>query len=277
MIVPRFAALFRCLSMPLLGGLAVHAGMAQSENFHPESGYSELAGPLSAQNLVNTEDWQDAWNMPKEGPSAGYVYRDSANLPPSTGGGVVIVPTDDSAHEIGRKLARSIPMKGNQAIYASFRLRVSDDKPQGVACVLFSGIGGLGAGLSEGQLIALARRRVDESMEGREIKGWVPMIFQGYEPNTTYFFVVKIEAGEDEWAADDAMQVWINPKEGATEDTASSQALVYNMDGPGNVAPPSGSITNVTLYVENFQGATVKFDDLRIGTSWESVTGPIAP
>ena len=271
--------MFRRFLMPFLGGLSLQAGRAQSENFRPEFGYSELVdkGLLSAQDLGHGEDWQGAWNLPKEGPSAAYFYRDSANLPPSTGGGVMIVPGDDAPQEIGRRLARTIPMKGHQAIYASFRLSLSDYKPQGVACVLFSGIGGLGAGVNDGDLMALMRRRLDEAQEVREIKGWVPMHFQACQANTTYFFVVKIEAGEDAWAADDAMQVWINPKDGSTEETASSHALVYNMDAPGNIAPPSGGITQVTLYVENLKGVTVKFDDLRIGTSWESVTGPIAP
>jgi hypothetical protein len=252
---------------------------AQSENFLPASGYSELVveGKLSAQDLSGSNGWKGQWALPKSGPSPAYLYKESANLAPSAGGGVSITPPDDGVYEIGRRLTKSIPTKGNKAIYASFLLNVSEKKPQGMAYVLFSGIGGLGAGVKDGSLMVLSRQDTGVTEEGQAIKEWAPLLSQEYEPNKPYFFVVKISDGEDEWGATDEMEVWINPKDVSTEQAGSSNSLVNNTDSPGNIAPPSGSIGQVTLHVENLQGITVTFDDLRVGTTWESVTGPVAP
>lgn len=267
--------------MPILCGVAFSAGSlcAQSESFLSQSGYSETAavGKLSAQQLSGPEGWQGQWSLPKSGASPAYLYKESATLAPSPGGGVAITPPDEGVHEIGRKLAKSIPTKGNEAIYASFRMSVSELRPQGMAYVLFSGIGGLGAGVQDGSLMVLSRRDAGVTEEGQALKEWVPLLSQEYQADTPYFFVVKIGAGGDEWGGEDEMEIWINPKDVSTADAASSNALVYNADSPGNIAPPSGSIGQVLLHVENLKGATVKFDDLRVGTTWESVTGPISP
>jgi hypothetical protein len=190
---------------------------------------------------------------------------------------VVIAAPDDGVHEIGRKLAAAIPMKGNEAIYASFRMSVSEHKPVGMAYVLFSGIGGLGAGIADGELMVLARQEGGMPEEGRPAQEWTPLFRDKYQAKTPYFFVVKISAGGDEWASHDDMELWINPRNISSENAASSQVLVHNTDTPGNIAPPSGSIGQVMLHVENLKGTTVTFDDLRVGTTWESVTGPVAP
>ena len=262
--------------VPFSVALLLGDASAQSESFLPQSGYSEtvVEGKLSAQQANGPEGWQGPWSLPKSGPSPAYFYKEGPTLAPAAGGGVAITPPDEGVHEIGRKLEKSIPTKGNAAIYASFRMSVSDHKPQGMAYVLFSGIGGLGAGVKDGSLMVLSRQDAGVSEDGQPKKEWVPLLSQEYQPNTTYFFVVKIGAGEDEWGGDDEMEIWINPKDVSTSDAASSNALVYNADSPGNIAPPSGSIGQVMLHVENLQGATVKFDDLRVGTTWESVTGP---
>lgn len=252
---------------------------AQSETFLPASGYSETAmeGKMSAQQLTGPDGWQGEWSLPKGGASPAYLYKESAGLAPSPGGGAQVTAPDDAIHEIGRKLAKNIPTKGNAALYASFRMSLSDRKPQGAAYVLFSGIGGLGAGVMDGSLMVLSRRDAGVNEGGQALKEWVPLMSQEYEANTPYFFVVKISAGEDEWGGEDEMEIWINPKNVSTADAASSNALVYNTDSPGNIAPPSGSIGHVMLHVENLKGTTVKFDDLRVGTTWESVTAPVAP
>lgn len=267
--------------LPILCGAAFSTGslQAQSESFLPRSGYSETVtdGKLAAQQLSGPEGWQGQWSLPKNGASPAFSYKESASLAPSQGGGVAITPPDEGVHEIGRKLAKSIPTKGNGAIYASFRMSLSEHRPQGMAYVLFSGIGGLGAGVQDGSLMVLSRRDAGVNEEGQTLKEWVPLLSQEYQANTSYFFVVKIGAGEDEWAGEDEMEIWINPKDVSTADAASSHAMVHNTDPPGNIAPPSGSIGQVMLHVENLKGATVKFDDLRVGTTWESVTGPISP
>lgn len=264
--------------LSILGGAALAAGTlcAQSESFHPQAGYSETVvdGKLAAQQLSGPEGWQGQWSLPKTGASAAFLFKEEATLAPSLGGGVIITPPDEGVHEIGRRLAKSIPTKGNGAIYASFRMSVSELKPQGMAYVLFSGVGGLGAGVQDGYLMVLSRRDAGVNEDGQPLKEWVPLLSQEYQANTPYFFVVKIGAGEDEWAGEDEMEIWINPKDVSTADAASANALVYNADPPGNIAPPSGSIGEVILHVENLKGTTVKFDDLRVGTNWESVTGP---
>lgn len=276
--------MIRPLSIFTLSVLSV--GLAGAEpsfhdGFHTESGYAESAGGdgrLSAQSLPG----QSAWSLPKTGASPAFLFREEAGLKyPAiaypNGGGVQITAGDAEIHTVGRKLAKGILMKGNAAIYASFLMSVSAHKPQGGAYVLFTGIGGLGAGIQDGNLMVLARQDARPNETGQNPSEWIPLLFQEYKANTTYFFVIKISDGGDGWGGEDEMEVWINPKEVSSEQEGSTNALVQNADSPGNIAPPSGGITDALLRVENLQGITLKFDELRVGTSWESVTGPIQP
>ena len=219
----------------------------------------------------------------KTGGSKLYLFREDAGLtyPPLQypgGGGCSFVPADDAVHEIGRKLTQPIPMKGNTAIYASFLMRIPEKSPTGIAYVLFTGIGGLGAGICDGSLMVLSRRDAEQTGESAPpAKEWIPLTNQSFEADTTYYFVIKISDGGDAWAGDDEMEVWINPKDVSSPEAAASKALHYNNDVPGNIAPPSGAITHVLLHAENLNGVAQKFDEFRLGTTWESVTGPVTP
>lgn len=278
MIRARLVLALSFLSVGLaLAETSVHDGFVE------ESGYLESAGGdgrLSGQTLSGPPHWQPTWNLPKSGVSPAFLFRREAGLthPAITypaGGGVQITAGDAEIHTVGRKLAKGIPMNGNTEIYASFLLSVSGHKAQGGAYVLFTGVGGLGAGIHDGALMVLSRQNAGPNETGQNQSEWIPLLFDEYKANTTYLFIVKISDGGDEWAASDDMEVWINPKDISSEQAASSSALVQNTDSPGNIAPPSGGITEAILRVENFQGITVKLDELRVGTSWESVTGPI--
>lgn len=269
-------------------GVSSAAGGQSSwyDGCRPESGYNEFAGEngrLVAQKLGGPAGWEPSWTLPKDGPSSLYVFREAAGLtyPAITypgGGGIQITPTDTSAQSIGRKfVGGGLPMKNNTAIYASFLLSASEKRPQGTAYALFTGIGGLGAGISDGFLMVLARQDTGKDENGMAKREWVPMLSQEYNAQTVYYFVIKISDGGDAWGGPDDMCVWINPKDVSSEEKAGTTAIVYNTEGPGNVGAPSGSINQMILYAENLQGVVLKFDEFRIGTTWESVTGPVAP
>lgn len=273
------------LSLPFASATLIAQTPGYYDGCRPDSGYSESSGGdgrLDGQKLSGPPGWAATWSLPKAGRSPLYLFREAAGLTyPAIaypgGGGVQITPSDAAAQDIGRKLAQGIVSQGNAAIYASFLLSVSEKKPQGIAYVLFTGVGGLGAGISDGFLMVLARQDAGIGEDGMQKKEWMPLLSQEYQPNTTYFFVVKIGDGDDEWTAADEMEVWINPKDVSTQDEASSNALVYNIDSPGNIIAPSGFINQLLLHTENLEGITVKFDEFRVGTTWESVTGPIQP
>jgi len=277
--------LIRCAAFALCAVSPIQAQTSWYDGCRPESGYNEFAGEdgrLNAQKLTGPPGWEAGWSLPKEGSSALYVFREAAGLkyPAITypgGGGVQITATDTSSQNVGRKMTGGIPMKGNTAVYASFLFSASEKRPQGTAYALFSGIGGLGAGISDGFLMVLARQETGKDDAGMTKREWVPMVSQEYTPNTVYYFVIKISDGGDAWGGPDEMSVWINPKDISSEDKASTTAIMFNTEAPGNIAPPSGSINQVTLFSENLQGVTLKFDELRIGTTWESVTGPVNP
>ncbi len=267
-------------------GPALLAQTSAYDGLRPADGYNATVGgegSLSAQLLSGPQGWEKSWSLPKAVRSPLYLFRDDAGLtyPAITypgGGGCVITPTDSAVHEIGRKLTHPIPMKGNAAIYASFLMSVSKKSPQGMAYALFTGIGGLGAGISDGSLMVMTRRDAEQTDEAvPPTKEWVPLTNQSFEADTTYYFVIKISDGSDAWAGGDEMEVWINPKDVSTPAAASVKSLHYNTDLPGNIAPPSGAITQLLLHAENLQGTTVKFDEFRVGPTWESVTAPPLP
>ena len=266
---------------------AVLAGSLPAQNspydgMRSEDGYRETAGPLAGQALTGPAGWEPTWSLPKTDRSPLYLFREAAGLKyPAIaypgGGAVRITPADPAPLEIGRKLTQGIAMKGNAAIFASFLMSVSEKKAQGMAYALFNGIGGLGAGISDGFLMVLSRQQVESLDGGPPKQEWIPLLIQEYQPGTTFFFIVKISDGGDEWGGEDEMEVWINPQDVSTKDAASSHVLVYNTDAPGNIAPPSGSITQLLLHSENLQGITLTFDEFRVGTTWESVTGAPQP
>lgn len=269
----------RAASLILLAVLCpvlLEAQEAYYDGLRPADGYSETAGgagALDAQQLKGPPGWvPGVWSMPKTGRSSAFLFRESAALAyPAIaypgGGGVEIKLADEKAQTIGRRMAPGIAFRGHTAVYASFLMKVSTVPAQGTAYVRIEGIGGMGAGVLDGSLMVFNRGPGGV---------WTPNpLGPACEPDTTYYFVMKVADDNDEWAQNDTMEMWINPQDVSSESAASSNALVYHVSEPGNFGAISGGIFQALLHVENFAGVTVNFDEFRLGLTWESVTGPV--
>jgi hypothetical protein len=267
--------IWKCLPLCVFPFLA-HAQLAY-DGFRPETGYSERAGKngsLGAQQLKGPAGWGGvSWSVKG---SELFVFREDAGLvfPAITypgGGGVQIAPIDASARSRGRDLDPAIPFAGRTSLYMSFLLRVDAPDCGGTAWAAFENAGGnglgLGAGVHEGNLVLLSRTARGE----RVLQALGPAA-----PQTVYYFIIKLSDSDGSWKGSDDLEIWVNPADVSGEAKATETAELHFLDASSHNASSEVAVARAMLYVENFDGDRVFFDELALGETFSEVTAPKA-
>lgn len=265
---------WKLLSLCFLPGVAF--AQLACDGFRAESGYSESTlknGALSTQNLNGPTGWAGkAWDVSGPNGSDLFVFREEAGLSfPAIaypgGGGVQIVPIDESPRTRARNLEPAVVFSGRTTIYMSFLLRLDAPHAFGTAWAAFEHGGGnnlgLGAGIHEGNLVALLRTSKGE----RVLQEIGPAVVE-----KTYYFVIKLIDSDGQWKGTDEMEIWINPSDVSSEAAATATAEHHFEDISNYNAAAEFNLGRAMLYVANFARAHVLFDELILGESFESVT-----
>jgi hypothetical protein len=264
----------------LLAFLLPCSGFAQLayDGFRLETGYSAgtgKKGALSTQSLNGPAGWAgNAWDISGPKGSDLFIFREDAALTfPAIsypgGGGVEISPSDGLLRTRGRNFSTPVVFAGKSAFYMSFLLKVDGPDCGGTAYATFENAGGnnlgLGAGIHEGNLILLTRTAKGD----RVLQSIGPAA-----PGTTYYFIVKLSDNDADWKSTDDLEIWINPTDVSSEAKVSETAELHFQDAANHNASAEFALGRLMLYVENFIGAKVFFDEFAFGESLSEVAAP---
>lgn len=248
------------------------------DGLRPESGYSAGApkkGALSTQQLNGPDGWAGkSWDIPGPKGSDLFVFREDAALAfPAIsypgGGGVEVSLSDGMPRTRARNLSAPVSFAGKPAFYMSFLLRVDGLDCGGTAYATFENAGGnnlgLGAGIHEGNLVLLSRTARGD----RVLQAIGPAA-----PQTVYYFVIKLSDNDQDWKGTDDLEIWVNPADISSEARADETAELHFQDSASHNASSEFGLGRLMLYVENFIGARVFFDEFALGESFSDVTAP---
>ncbi len=266
----------------LLLSLYVFPGLAFAQlaydGLRPATGYSEAAGKggsLGGQQLKGPSGWAGkSWDIPGPNGSELFVFREDAGLtlPGVTypgGGAVQMSPTDAAPRTRARNLSAVAPFAGKAAYYMSFLLRVDGPDCGGTAWAAFENGGGnnlgLGAGVHEGNLVLLTRTAKGQ----RVLQAIGPAT-----PQTVYYLIIKLSDTDGEWKSSDDLEIWVNPADVSSEAKATETAELHVQDSTSHNASAEFGLGRLMLFVENFIGAKVLFDEFAFGESFVEVTAP---
>ncbi len=212
--------------------------------------------------------------------SSGIIKVDSAGLTSSginyaLGG---CVKYDGNADATVRAVRRSLNnYTANNTYYVSMLLRSEILETTGAAYAgfnsgtdafvadpaygIFFGFSGNGGGMD-----LVVRQRLQL---GAGVFGLTNTVLSVAAADTTYHLVAKIDVNAS--GSEEAVTIWLNPtSEGSTP------VSVFGTGGKAFSMNNTGAITVMSISAQAFAGG-VRFDEMRMGTTWSDVVVPTAP
>lgn len=258
--------------MGTAGATSASAALTAYDGLRAADGYANGARLQDLSGLSGPSGWSmGAWTVSTPS-STEMKYQDGAALTYPTvayagGGGIEFKPTTDVSRTAARSLSTGLTVS-TTPVYMSFLMRVASVDATGTATAAFTTNAnsnrGVGAGVSDGKL----------ALVGRTSTGGLSMLDLGvsYQANTTYYFVIKLTDGGDNWTSNDAMEAWVNPANVSSESAMTASApLAHVADTTLYNGVLNDVIGRLLLSTSGLSGNTIQFDEFRLGTDLASV------
>lgn len=277
--------MFKFRSTPLLGALAglglagalstsAHAALLAHDGFQIGAGGYTAGTNIVGQNpstLGFTGAWASSTSVLYQPNVQDLDYQVNGENQDSKGGSLQINIPNNNIRNVNRSLSYNVASTASGFYVSSL---MSFPAGTGIALAgvhdtnsdLPADTFGLRWGVNNGKIVLRARDDQNPFPQSEYV------IENSYNANKTYLFVLRAEINYT-GGFTDRISVWINPTDLHSElNNTPDIVITASLDQTtGNRA-----VDQLRLYTDNFtSGSTFKFDEFRLGTTWQDVVVPV--